>query len=206
MSGVRTFTARTPEQALDDLLALSPSGDAMPTTADTTWSTMLSPLAGALSDAEGTLSAFDEEIDPASALYLLPDYERVLGPDPFGRDPALMTTAQRQQLAASRWKQQYGVRPADFIQLAADLGVTITIKEFSPGECGRMQCGAGPGCMNAPTPYAWIVTLAAPALQTGQCGVLQCGQPSSYFPVSLVQGVIQQRAPAHTTPYFSYTG
>jgi uncharacterized protein YmfQ (DUF2313 family) len=205
MSGA-TFNARTPEQVLDDLLALSPDGDGMPRTPDTTWAKMITPLAGALSDTEETLGAFGEEIDPATALYLLADYERVLGPDPFGRDPTLMTVAERQQLAASRWKQQYGVRPADFIQMAADLGVTISIREYSPGECGRMQCGAGPGCMTAPTPYAWIVTLPSPALQNGQCGALQCGQPTSYFPVSVVQGVIERRAPRHTTPYFSYTG
>ncbi len=200
------FNARTSAEALDDLLALSPDGDGMPRTPDTTWAQMITPLAGALSDAEETAVAFGGEIDPATALYLLADYERVLGPDPFGRDPGLLTVAERQQLAASRWRQQYGVRRADFIQMAADLGVTISIREYSPGECGRMQCGAGPGCMTAETPFEWIVTLPAPALQTGQCGVLQCGQPTSFFPVSAVQGVIERRAPAHTKVYFSYTG
>lgn len=202
----RNFNTRTADEALLDLLALSPPGDGMPSSRDTTWAQMLRPMAAAISDTEQSMGQFSTEIDPGTALYLLPDYERVLGPDPFGRDPGTMTVAQRQQLALSRWVQKYGVRPADFEQMAADLGVTITIREFFPGQCGRMQCGAGPGCVSAPTQFTWLVTLPKAPLQTGQCGVMQCGSPTSFFEVSLVQGVIAQRAPAHTTVLFSYTG
>lgn len=198
------LAARSSEQVLDEMLALSPPGDAMPRTPETMWAQMLAPTAGEVALIEAQAARFEDEIDPGAASYLLPDYERVLGPDPYGRDKALLTVAERQALALSRWVDKYGVRPADFVKLAADLGVTITIREYRLGHAGAMQCGDQ--CVNHPTEFAWLVTLPSVTVAYGEAGVLQAGQAISAFGASLVAGAIADRAPAHTTPFFSYTG
>ncbi|MHB1305385.1 MAG: putative phage tail protein [Acidiphilium sp.] len=195
--------ARTPATVLAELLAIGPRGDGMPTTPDTNYAQMLLALANELSLVETQMLSFETEIDPLSAVNLLADYERVLGPDPYGRDTTALTIGERQQLAYTRWVEKFGVRPQDFIDLAASLGVTITILEYELTTAGAF---AGVELVDHPTEFAWLVTLPASAVTSAEAGSASAGDLVSSFPPSLVQPVIAARAPAHTNPYFSYTG
>jgi uncharacterized protein YmfQ (DUF2313 family) len=195
-------TGRTPAQVLDGLLAIGPQGDGMPTTPDTNYAAMLTPLANELSLVEAAMLSFMQEINPRTAVNLLSDYERVLGPDPYGRDTGTLTLQQRQALAYTRWTGKFGARAADFIALAASFGVAISIQQYSVSSVAQ---GIGDYLTTAPTQYAWVVTLPTPVLTLAGIGS-EIGDYFDSFPPSLVQPVIQARAPAQTSPYFSYTG
>ncbi len=82
-----------------------------------------------------------DETDPRSARELLPDFERVLGPDPCGRDKAALSIEERQRLAHQRWTATGGQCRAYMIEVAANLGVAITIDEFWPSKTGNLRCG-----------------------------------------------------------------
>jgi uncharacterized protein YmfQ (DUF2313 family) len=205
MSGSNGLTigARSLSQVLDELLALAPGGAGMPTTPDTVFAQMLTPWANEISIIEALMLSFKNEINPLNAVNLLPDYERVLGPDPYGRDQQPLDEAQQQELAYSRWVTRFGVRPADFIAFAATFGVVISIQQYSLTSAGAF---AGVDLVNAPTQFAWLVTLPAAVETIAEASSAQAGALVSGFPPSLVQPAIAGRAPAHTTPYFSYTG
>lgn len=138
--------SRTPDQVLDELLAISPQGDTMPVSHDTVYAHML---------------------------------------------------------AHSRWTGKTGVRPADFIALAASRGVSITIREYAVLEAGFF---AGAEVVNSPTQFDWLVTLPATIAVYAEAGSMRAGDLVSSFEASLAQPAIAGHAPAHTTPIFSYTG
>lgn len=194
---------RSADQVLGELLAIGPQGDGMPTHPDDVYATMLAPIAHEFAGVELLLQSFATEIDPETAENLLTDFERVLGPDPFGRDTTALSIGQRQQLAYSRWTGKYGVRPADFIALAATFGVTITIQEYKLTTAGA---AAGTFLVNHPVQFAWVVTLPATVVTVAEASSAQAGDLVSSFAPSLAQPAIAGRAPAHTNPYFSYTG
>jgi uncharacterized protein YmfQ (DUF2313 family) len=194
---------RTADQVLDELLAISPPGEAMPNTPCTVFAKMLTPWANELSLVEALMLSFAGEINPLTANNLLADYERVLGPDPYGRDQQPLTVPERQQLAYSRWVTRFGVRPADFVAFAATFGVVISIQQYSLTTAGAF---AGVELVNAPTQFSWLVTLPTPIETIAEASSAQAGSLVSSFPPSLVQPAIAGRAPAHTTPYFTYTG
>jgi uncharacterized protein YmfQ (DUF2313 family) len=57
---------------------------------------VLDSIARALVEAEADAEKMMDEIDPRTANALLPDFERLLGPDPCGRDLGNQTVEQRQ--------------------------------------------------------------------------------------------------------------
>ncbi len=195
--------ARNPAQVLSEMLAIGPQGDGMPTTADTQYAAMLAPIGNELSLVEAAMLSFANEISPLTASNLLADYERVLGPDPYARDTGTLSIGQRQQLAYTRWVGKFGVRPADFVALAATFGVTISIEQYSLTVVGAF---AGDFLTSNPEQFAWLAILPTAQIESAEASSSQAGDLQSAFAPSLVQPVLQARAPAHTTPHFSYTG
>lgn len=180
---------RSPALALTGLLAVTPPGWAFPTDSGSNWAKFLTPWANEISLIETTTASMINEIDPRTAAYTLPDYERVLGPDPYGRDATSLdlTTTEQAQLAWSRWTDTGGLSANDFIALAASMGVTITITTCWQTQCGQMQCG-GPGLCPPPKQYAWLVTMPGTEPQAG-----------------MVTAAITAEAPSWTQPFFAYT-
>jgi uncharacterized protein YmfQ (DUF2313 family) len=125
----------------------------------------------------------------------------VLGPDPYGRDAGSLTIAQRQQLAHSRWTAKYGVRPADFIALAASFGVPITITEFQDLQTNFF---ADAQCADNPIQFTWQVNLPASVMEYAFANEFSAGDLVSSFEPSDVQNVIAARNPAQLTVVFNY--
>jgi uncharacterized protein YmfQ (DUF2313 family) len=197
---------RSPDDVLAALLAYLPPGWAINSAPDGMVANFLRPLAAEQSLFETQAEAQLEEVDPRDANYLLTDYERVLGPDPYGRDVSTDSVALRRQIAFQRWTARGGQSPAYFIGLAASLGVTITITEKRTSACGRSICGDD---RTAPTPaqFCWVVGLPETVVQTARCGASNCG--AGYLGLitpNPVQAAIEHDAPAHTQPIFSYAG
>jgi uncharacterized protein YmfQ (DUF2313 family) len=196
--------SRSSTDVLDGIRQTLPTGWAWPDSNDSIMARFFTPLAAMTSIFEGGAEQLLDEVDPRTADHLLADYERVLGPDPDGRDTGLLS--QRRLVAWQRWTQPGGQSIAFFQALAAVFGQTITITEFRTSACGRARCGAE-RCAPSPAQFVWLVTLPAAEVLTARCGAARCGNAASGIIVpSPLVGPITRAAPAHTQPIFSYTG
>ncbi|OYV32825.1 MAG: hypothetical protein B7Z80_25775 [Rhodospirillales bacterium 20-64-7] len=197
-------TARTPQQVLAYLLSIDPDGAVFPDLSfpDAMWPVWLQPMADEISRFENQALEMLAEVDPGEATYLLPSYQRILGPDPYGRDTTALTLADQRALAFSRWTQKLGVTPADFIAFAATFGVAITIQEYQLTEVNS-QCGTL--LVRHPTEFAWLVHLPAVAVEIAEASGASAGDLLGSYAPSLVESAIAGRAPAHTNPYFTYS-
>jgi uncharacterized protein YmfQ (DUF2313 family) len=166
---------------------------------------ILGGIALALYDVEMGAEALMDETDPRKANRLLTDFERCLGPDPCGRDSGSLNVAQRQQLAHQRWTARGGQSIPYFVQLAARLGVSITIDEFWPSRAGGLRAGQRlqpEGCQ-----FVWRVNI--PGLVTVvnfRAGASRAGDSLGSFAVSSIECEIRRLKPAHTVVVFSYGG
>ena len=160
------------------------------------------PLARGIADAEAIMAALLTEIDPRNATVLLPDYERVLGPDPCGRDPRSMTVAERRRLAHMRWTARGGQDRAYFEALAAARGVTIRIveNELSRMDEMRLDCEL----IMRPEQFAWTVELALTTDRLFQAGEGVADDRLYDITLSDVECDIRRARPAHTEVAFRY--
>jgi uncharacterized protein YmfQ (DUF2313 family) len=188
--------ARTAAELLAELLAISPPGEAFPQDGNSPWAVWLGPLADAISSLEQRQDSLLTQVVPAQAIDLLADFERVLGPDPLGRDQGNLDIGQRQALAAQRWGGTGGGSANFYVALAALVGATISIATFTSSQTGATVCG------DALAPQAdeltWQVTLPASLVFTPVCGAAECGDPLGALPSDKLAGTI--------TLYISQTG
>lgn len=197
--------ARTGAQVLDELLAISPGGDALPPGRYGWWAQLLAPLGDALAAAEQLDDTLLWEVDPRTALHLLADFERVLGPDRLGRDQGGLDIGQRRQLAWWRWTCKGGCTPAFYQALAASFGEAITIDTFAASQCGPTVCGDELAPQG--DELTWRVNLPADAVFTPVCGAAECGDPLGALLASgtSVAAAITLYAQPHTLVLFNYT-
>lgn len=192
---------RSPADIQAGLLAVGPQG---PMWQGMVWAALLLALANESSRIEGigdTILA--EAINPGAAVMMLPDYERCLGPDPFGRNVSVLPMGSRQAIVLQRWTSGAGQSRAFFIALALLLGVAITITEIAIYECGGSESGAA-SCGRSPSEFYWIVDLPLKDSYFPECGGAQCGD-AGVVAASPVAPVIAALAPAHTVPIFTYS-
>lgn len=198
--------SRTPAQVQTEILALQPDGWAFPNDPDTYHAATLLALATEISSIEASMESFQTDLDPGTAQQLLPDYLRVLGPDPYGRDVSALSESQQQIIAHQRWVDAPIICPGFFIAMAAALGDTITIEEFELPVCGDGVTVCG----DVLTPWGIqvtpLITLPATDVFDPVCGDTVCGDALGSFTPSLVAGVIEDRVPLWVHPVFSYTG
>ncbi len=196
--------ARSITDVMAELLGLLPTGWAIAQSTDAIMALFLLPLAAEIARFEAQAVAQLIEVDPGQAQYLLADYERVLGPDPYGR--VATTQGQRQAIASQRWTARGGQSIAYFVGLAALLGVTITISERAVTQCGRAFAGNAT-CQPTPNQFLWDVFLPTSELINSFCGASQTGTAScGFYTPNPIVPVIVRDAPAHTTPVFHYAG
>lgn len=186
-----------------ELRSLQPPGWLWPTHEDSILNRLFyEPLAGPLADVEANAEAMMEEIDPRSAALCIGDFERVLGPDPCGRDTSTMTLAQRQALAHQRWTARGGASRAYFIGLAGRRGVAITITEFRTSQCDTFQCGDE--IIETPEQFVWQVNLTLGDWSIFETGAGEAGELLYAFDLSDIECDIRRAAPAHTEVVFNY--
>lgn len=186
-----------------EMLSLLPGGWIWPRRADASLlAAMLEPMAEEIAELEATAEAMMDEVDPRTAYLCLGDFERVLGPDPCGRDTAAMTVAERQKLAHQRWTARGGQSIAYYTTLAARRGVTITIEESRVSRANVLR--AGQRLVNHPEEYVWVVRLVLGAWRIFRAGQSVAGNRLYDFTLSDIECDIRRRAPAHTIVVFHY--
>lgn len=194
---------RRVEDVRAEMIALLPDGWLWPKRgADTLLAALLEPMAGELSLLEQMAAAMIDELDPRSASLCLSDYERVLGPDPCGRDPSSMPLADRRQLAHQRWTGRGGASRAYFIGLAAKRGVAITISENRVSYAGELV--AGEELVEPPEQFIWTVHLAFTEESLFEAGEGQAGDRLYDLIISDIDCDIRRLRPAHTEVVFDY--
>lgn len=167
--------SRSTADMQQELLAGLPPGQALPTDPDSVVGRVMRPIAEELAAFEATRERLVAQISPINALELLPDYERILGPDPCRRDLDSLSIDQRQRFAELRWNgPSTDLGPDALIAAAATLGVTITVETYRPDVCGPGECGDEMGPEDEA--YGWIVHAPVYALFDGECGASECGE------------------------------
>lgn len=164
---------------------------------------VLSAIAVPVGDAEADAEALMVEVDPRTAVKLLPDFERVLGPDPCGRDQDDLSFAERQRIAHQRWTATGGQSLPYLISVADKLGVAIEIEEFWPSKAGGLQ--AGEPLVAEGEQFVWLVRLAPIGELLFRAGDGEAGDPLGRVFLSGVECELRRIAHSHTVPVFSYT-
>ena len=141
-----------------------------------------------------------DEIDPRTAIVFLPDFERVLGPDPCGR--AGQTVAERQRIAHQRWTAKGGQSIPYFLQQAAALGIEVEIDEFWPSDAGWLQ--AGDELIADGQQFTWVVRLTPTAAFDFNAGAAVAGDPLGWFELSDIECVFRRQKPAHSQVIYRY--
>lgn len=164
---------------------------------------LLAGIATLLQEAEASAERMMEEIDPRTASALLPDFERVLGPDPCGRDQGNLTIEQRRKLAHQRWTANGGQSIPYMIATARKLGVEVTIDEFWPSRAGVLRAGQRlrpEGCQ-----FVWRVNVPGlVTVITFRAGASVAGHRLGSFELSSIECELRRIKPAHTKIVFSY--
>lgn len=195
--------SRPPRAIQDEALTLLPGGFVLPKEPDAYFAARFWPLALELSLIEAAMAEMLAEVDPRVAVNLLAAYERVLGPDPCGRDQLALTDADRQLLAYQRWTSGGNICPGYFVAAAAALNVTLTITEFPLAECGGSVCG------DELVPFAqhcaFLVSLPTSRTWDAICGEAECGDSLGGFTPNLMECVVREGAPLFTQPVINYT-
>lgn len=149
-----------------------------------------------IADAQLLIDAF-----PASASFLLPEWEAALGlPDPCA-GPAPTISARQAQVVA-RFTDSGGQSAARFLALAAQLGYTVTSTMFAPFRAGQSHAGDPLG-----GPYSFFTWQINAPLQTStffRAGAGHAGDPLQSWGNTVLECSLLGRAPAHTQLLFTY--
>ena len=182
------------------LKALMPRGRAWPRGADTTQSAVLNGLVEVYEDTNEDANTLLVESFPATAGEMLPEWELSLGlPGAYGVTPG--TTAGRQAAVVAALTDTGGQSISFFINLAANLGFTITITQFRPYNVN----------LSVITPLAidewahvWQVNASA-AIAVTYTPAVDIVQATPNFGNPLLEAVFAKYKPAHTICIMLYT-
>lgn len=186
----------------DSLSALLPMGLPWPREPEAVLSRLLHAWAEALARVDARALDLLEEADPRCTTELLPDWERAYGlPDPCLSETA-QTRAQRLAALLDRITDPGRQRPADFIAIAAALGVSATLTEYQPERDGDDddQSIRGPAWA-----YTWELRCAADAAPAFESVLDDDDTPlSTWIGVPALECLVRRLKPAHTTLIMSY--
>ena len=183
--------------ALEQLL---PQGAAW-TVSGTPLGDLLSALAQELARVDARATVLRGESDPGEASELLVDWERVLGlPDPCLT--VAQSTAQRQLAARTQFTLAGGQSADWFVALAARLGYTVTVEDFSSA---LEATAAGITFTGSGWAYTWRMNVGVDTPVTVfRAGSGRAGDALVEWGDELLECVVKRHCPAHTIVLFAY--
>jgi uncharacterized protein YmfQ (DUF2313 family) len=166
---------------------------------ESTISAFMMGLAGELARIDQRGDALINESDPRTIAETLNDWERMLAlPDPCVSFD--QSTAQRVGGVVAKYIARGGQSPAYFIEVAAALGFTITITEFTPF---RVNDTCDKPCYGDDWAYTWLVT--APTQSVEYFTVADSvNDPLAWWGNQILECVLSRLKPAHTIVQFAY--
>lgn len=162
----------------------------------------LSAEGKALDDAYYSADQLLEEADPNTTALMLSDWERVYGlPDACVAAAGIVQSIQERR-AALVAKESFvgGQSPAFFIGLAADLGYTITITEYSPH---TTEHDSEHPITDDPWRFVWQVNAPLNTLRD-RTSEDDTEMATAVWGNALMECVISRFKPAHTHVIFAY--
>jgi uncharacterized protein YmfQ (DUF2313 family) len=136
------------------------------------------------------------EMFPEGAYLLLIDWERVLGLTPLAGD----TIAIRQNRCLAKLRSIGRLDLQYFIDLAAQMGVTVVIEEMTPFMAGWSY--AGHEIMPPEGFFVWRVWITASEGQYFRAGASAAGESLGVSIIDAVKELFQELKPVHTLCYF----
>lgn len=194
--------SRSDDAIFEELLSHIPPGWVWPREPDSLLAALLWPMAAGVAVLEKMAEDMMAEIDPRTAVLCLPDFERVLGPDPCGRDVSALPIRKRQEIAHARWTGRGGQSVPYYVELAAKRGVEIDVQEFTLSRAGVLQ--AGDELVNHPEQFVWLVKLRLGEWDIFRAGEHTAGDLLYSFELSDIECDIRRAKPAHTEVVFEY--
>ncbi|NKE43589.1 DUF2313 domain-containing protein [Roseomonas frigidaquae] len=192
---------RTEAELLAAAQALMPTGPVWPRETGATQTRILAGVAATAARLRARARALLDDAFPASAFYLLPEWEEALGlPDACsGAAPTLQ--GRRDQVVA-RLTARGGQSRAYFIGVAAALGFPVTIREFAPFRIGGSVVGAP--LLGDDWAFAWEISAPEQVIRAFELGTSVVGEPLRSWGNGALECVLRRLAPAHTILIFAY--
>ena len=216
------FARRTGADYAQAFAALLPQGEAWPRDPDRDLMLYVGGQASVWGDVVDARAAdlLERESDPRTTLEMLVEWERAFGlPDPCVDEP--LTIADRRTALLNRMTTEGGQSRAFFIGVAALLGYTITIKEWSPFMVGISPVGDTRPTGTAGEQYPWEIgppemrfywsikvgTVRLSWFRAGPSGGQAGLDPHLRIAVATdLECLMRRWKPAHTEVLFDYSG
>nr|WP_284701397.1 putative phage tail protein [Rhodoplanes tepidamans] len=163
---------------------------------------VLRPLAEGIAEVEAAAEALMREVDPRSATVMLPDFERLLGADPCGRNIAALPLDERRRLAHSRYTARGGASRLYFEGVAEKRGTPIVITNLVVSQAGLLE--AGDEIVGISEAFTFSVQLPLGLWKVAEAGELAAGDLIYSFEPSDLECEIGRLKPAHTEAVFTY--
>lgn len=191
------------EEYLSQLQALLPQGPAWPREPDALITRLLDGFAEEFARIDARADQLIDEADPRTTYELLADWERVAGLP--GHCAALaavsLTVEQRRAALVTKLTERGGQSRAYFIALAARLGFTVTITEFSEW---TFDSDDDTPFYGVEWNFAWQVN--APLNTVGEWTFdSDDDTPFAWWGNALLECALNEDKPAHTVALFAYT-
>jgi uncharacterized protein YmfQ (DUF2313 family) len=177
---VPIFSADDYAAAMANLL---PRGRAWPRDPDTNLMRLMGALAPTYQRNGATAAALVADIFPRTTTALIPEWEETLGlPDPCS--PLNPTTEQRRAAILAKFIASGGQSAPYFISVAAALGYTITVTNYSP--------------------QTWAIGAGQTTVSYFAVGQSTVGDPLASWGNAILECRLKQIKPAHTILLFQY--
>lgn len=182
--------------------ALLPSGRAWPRDPDAMQTSVLAGLMPTYERSNARANYLLADAFPPTADELLPEWEASLGlPDPcVGPEPTIQL---RQATVLARFVGLGGQSVAHYMALAAALGFTITISQYTPFRCGQQRCGDPLGSPD--WAFTWAVNAPSETVTIFAVGRSAVGEPLQSWGNAVLECELAAAAPAHTVLQFHYS-
>ena len=157
------------QQQLGQLL---PPGPAFDLALQPDWVQIVAALAPELARVDGNGEALLLELNPATAMALLPYWEGYLGLPDVCTVPGSQTLDERRQAVLDKLTATGAPQRSYYRKVGSQLGQTVEIEEFRPARVGEINVGDflyGDGW-----PWSWIAGVAAGAYGTTEAASLDC--------------------------------
>lgn len=188
---------------LEQMCALLPRGPAWSAEMGSSHANFLDGLAQEFARIDATAMRLIEEADPRTSVDMFAEWERITGlPDPcvLAFSEGDQTFDQRRFALVSKWTSLVGMRAEDYVELARQMGYTITVTEYTPHDV-TMDVNAS---INS-AEWAYVLQFNSP-LNTLNLSTVNSfvTDPLASWGNSLLECVLERAAPGHAIVIFVY--
>ena len=197
-------TARTAQQAQDDMLAIQPSGFAAARDANDYAAARFTAAADAFVNVEtAALALLPELIDPRSASDMLPEWVGEMDLPTWMGDLSQYTDATKRDVAFALLSEGVPVCAGDWERFALLIGETITVQEAPPSIWGGFKWGAV--TMNpVPGDRQVLVNAGSVVVSPWRWGGSVYGERYGAFEPSKIEPIMRAGVPIDVQLTFSY--